>query len=131
MLATPAKIAGCEEIVLCTPPDKEGRVNPAILVAAKVAGVSRIIKAGGIQAIGTTAYDGNVRVTVVGKRLLILGVDAGDVSSVELFDVNGQKVKSDTHISESGIDVSSLPGGVYVAVVCSGGHYSYHKIALR
>ena len=56
MLATPAKIAGCEEIVLCTPPDKEGRVNPAILVAAKVAGVSRIIKAGGIQAIGAMAY---------------------------------------------------------------------------
>ena len=56
MLATPAKIAGCEEIVLCTPPDKEGRVNPAILVAAKVAGVSRIIKAGGIQAIGSMAY---------------------------------------------------------------------------
>ena len=56
MLATPAKIAGCEEIVLCTPPDKEGRVNPAILLAAKVAGVSRIIKAGGIQAIGAMAY---------------------------------------------------------------------------
>lgn len=56
MLATPAKIAGCEEIVLCTPPDKEGRVNPAILVAAKVAGASRIIKAGGIQAIGAMAY---------------------------------------------------------------------------
>ena len=56
MLATPAKIAGCEEIMLCTPPDKEGRVNPAILVAAKVAGVSRIIKAGGIQAIGAMAY---------------------------------------------------------------------------
>ena len=56
MLATPAKIAGCEEIVLCTPPDKEGRANPAILVAAKVAGVSRIIKAGGIQAIGAMAY---------------------------------------------------------------------------
>ena len=56
ILTTPAKIAGCEEIVLCTPPDKEGRVSPAILVAAKVAGVSRIIKAGGIQAIGAMAY---------------------------------------------------------------------------
>lgn len=56
MLATPAKIAGCKEIVLCTPPNKEGKVNPAILAAAKIAGVSRIYKAGGVQAIGAMAY---------------------------------------------------------------------------
>lgn len=56
MLATPAKIAGCKEIVLCTPPDKQGKVNPAILYAAKVAGVSKIFKAGGVQAIGAMAY---------------------------------------------------------------------------
>ena len=56
MLATPAKIAGCREIVLCTPPDRQGRVNPAILVAAQVAGVSRIFKIGGVQAIGAMAY---------------------------------------------------------------------------
>lgn len=56
MLATPAKIAGCREIVLCTPPNKEGKVNPAILVAARVAGVSKIFKAGGVQAIGAMAY---------------------------------------------------------------------------
>jgi len=56
MLATPAKIAGCREIVLCTPPDRQGRVNPAILVAARTAGVSKIFKAGGVQAIGAMAY---------------------------------------------------------------------------
>jgi histidinol dehydrogenase len=56
MLATPAKIAGCQEIVLCTPPNREGKVNPAILVAARVAGVSKIFKAGGVQAIGAMAY---------------------------------------------------------------------------
>ena len=56
MLATPAKIAGCKEIVLCTPPNREGKVNPAILVAAKTAGVSKIFKAGGVQAIGAMAY---------------------------------------------------------------------------
>ena len=56
MLATPAKIAGCSEIVLCTPPDRQGRVNPAILVAARVAGVSRIFKIGGVQAVGAMAY---------------------------------------------------------------------------
>ena len=56
MLATPAKIAGCREIVLCTPPNREGKVNPAILAAARIAGVSRIFKAGGVQAIGAMAY---------------------------------------------------------------------------
>ena len=56
MLATPAKIAGCKEIVLCTPPDRKGNVNPAILVAARVAGVSKIFKIGGVQAIGAMAY---------------------------------------------------------------------------
>ena len=56
MLATPAKIAGCKEIVLCTPPNREGKVNPAILVAARIAGVSKIFKAGGVQAIGAMAY---------------------------------------------------------------------------
>ena len=56
MLATPAKIAGCGEIVLCTPPNLEGKVNPAILMAARIAGVSKIFKAGGVQAIGAMAY---------------------------------------------------------------------------
>lgn len=56
MLATPARIAGCKEIVLCTPPGKDGKVHPAILVAARVAGVNRIFKAGGVQAIGAMAY---------------------------------------------------------------------------
>ncbi len=56
MLATPAKIAGCKEIILCTPPNKEGKVNPAILVAAKIAGVNKVFKAGGVQAIGAMAY---------------------------------------------------------------------------
>ena len=56
MLATPAKIAGCRDLVLCTPPNREGKLNPAILVAARIAGVSHIFKAGGVQAIGAMAY---------------------------------------------------------------------------
>ena len=56
MLAIPARIAGCKEIVLCTPPNREGKVHPAILYAACVAGVSKIFKAGGVQAIGAMAY---------------------------------------------------------------------------
>ena len=56
MLALPAKIAGCKEIVLCTPPGKNGKINPAILFAAQRVGVSRIFKLGGVQAIGAMAY---------------------------------------------------------------------------
>lgn len=56
MLAVPAKLAGCKEIVLCTPPDKEGKIHPAILYAAQVAGVSKIFKIGGVQAIGAMSY---------------------------------------------------------------------------
>lgn len=56
MLATPAQIAGCKEVVLCTPPDKAGKIHPAILYAAKLAGVNKIFKAGGVQAIGAMAY---------------------------------------------------------------------------
>lgn len=56
MLAVPARIAGCKEIVLCTPPSRDGKVHPAILFAAETAGVSKIFKAGGIQAIAAMAY---------------------------------------------------------------------------
>jgi histidinol dehydrogenase len=56
MLAIPARIAGCKEIVLCTPPSKDGSVPPAILYAAKVAGVTAIYKVGGAQAIAAMAY---------------------------------------------------------------------------
>lgn len=56
MLAIPAKIAGCRQIVLCTPPDRQGKINPAILYAARMAGVTEIYKAGGSQAIAAMAY---------------------------------------------------------------------------
>ena len=56
MLAVPAQIAGCRDIVLCTPPARNGKVHPAVLFAAKTAGVSHIYKIGGVQAIGAMAY---------------------------------------------------------------------------
>lgn len=56
MLAVPAQIAGCTEIVLCSPPSKNGKIHPAVLYAAKVAGVSKIFKIGGVQAIAAMAY---------------------------------------------------------------------------
>lgn len=56
MLAIPAQIAGCKEIVLCTPPNTEGNINPAILYAAKSVGCTKVFKLGGIQAIGAMTY---------------------------------------------------------------------------
>ena len=56
MLAIPAKIAGCSEIILCTPPDSNGEINPVILYTASLVGVTRIFKAGGAQAIAAMAY---------------------------------------------------------------------------
>jgi len=56
MLAIPAQIAGCTEIILCSPPDKNGTIHPAILYAAKISGITQIFKLGGVQAIGAMAY---------------------------------------------------------------------------
>ena len=56
MLGVPAKLAGCKEIVLCTPPNKEGNINPAILYTANLVGITKIYKVGGAQAIGAMAY---------------------------------------------------------------------------
>lgn len=56
MLGVPAKIAGCKEIILCTPTNKEGKINPAILYTASLVGVTKIFKVGGAQAIGAMAY---------------------------------------------------------------------------
>ncbi len=56
MLGIPAKLAGCQEVILCTPPSKDGKVNPAILFAASLSGIKRIFKVGGAQAIAAMAY---------------------------------------------------------------------------
>ena len=56
MLGIPASLAGCKEIILCSPPDAQGKLHPAILFAAKLVGVNRIFKAGGVQAIAAMAY---------------------------------------------------------------------------
>lgn len=66
MLATPARIAGCRDIILCTPPQRDGSVHPAILMAARTAGVQRVFKTGGVQAIGAMAY-GTASVPKVAK----------------------------------------------------------------
>jgi histidinol dehydrogenase len=56
MLGVPAKLAGCKEIILCTPPSKSGTIHPAILYTAKLSGINRVFKVGGVQAIGAMAY---------------------------------------------------------------------------
>ena len=56
MLAIPAKLAGCREVILCSPPDLSGKINPAILYAAKLTGVTKIFRVGGAQAIGAMAF---------------------------------------------------------------------------
>jgi histidinol dehydrogenase len=56
MLGIPAKLAGCKEIILCSPPNKEGKLHPAILHAAQLAGITNVFKVGGVQAIGAMAY---------------------------------------------------------------------------
>ena len=56
MLAVPASLAGCKEIILCTPPGKDGSVHPAILFTAALCGITQVFKAGGVQAIGAMAY---------------------------------------------------------------------------
>lgn len=85
---------------------------------------------GNATAIGTT-YTGNIRLSVVGGRLFIHGVATNEISSVELFDINGKKMMHETHVNDNGIDISSLGGGVYVVAICNNGNYTYHKIAVR
>ncbi|WP_298781785.1 histidinol dehydrogenase [uncultured Polaribacter sp.] len=69
MLAIPAQIAGCKEIVLCSPPNKEGKIHPAILYAANLCGVTKIIKSGGIQAIAGFTFG----TTIIPKVYKIFG----------------------------------------------------------
>jgi len=56
MLGIPAKLAGCQQVILCSPPNKEGKLHPAILFAAKLVGIDKVYKIGGVQAIGAMAY---------------------------------------------------------------------------
>jgi histidinol dehydrogenase len=56
MLGVPAKLAGCQEVILCSPPNKEGKLHPAILYTARLVGIDKVFKIGGVQAIGAMAY---------------------------------------------------------------------------
>lgn len=75
MLAVPAQIAGCKEIILCSPPSKDGTINPAILFAANICGITKIYKVGGVQAIAAMAYG----TETIPKVFKILGPDRKSV----------------------------------------------------
>lgn len=107
MLGIPAKLAGCEEVVLCTPPGKEGQIHPAILYACKLVGIDRVFQVGGIQAIGGMAYGtetipkvhkifgpGNQYVTAAKQRANRIGVaidmPAGPSEVMVLADENAE-----------------------------------------
>lgn len=100
MLTVPAKVAGCPEIVLCTPPDKSGNVAPEILYAASVCGVNKIFMAGGAQAVAAMAY-GTKSVPKVDK---IFGPGNRYVT----------KAKQLVSLSEVGIDMPAGPSEVMV-----------------
>lgn len=66
MLGVPAQLAGCKEVILCSPPDKSGKINPAILFAAQLTGIKKIFKVGGAQAIAAMAF-GTITIPSVSK----------------------------------------------------------------
>lgn len=81
--------------------------------------------------IADVRYNGNIKVSVDGDMLRIKGVSSDQIRLVEIYDTNGQKLIHETHVSESGIRISTLTNGVYVVIVNSNGEYTYHKIAVR
>lgn len=81
--------------------------------------------------IANVNYNGGVKVYVEDGMLRVKGIAASDINLVEVYDINGQKLISRSHVSESGISVSTLIGGVYVVIVNGKGEYTYHKIVVQ
>ncbi len=124
MLAVPARIAGCREIILCTPPGEDGKIHPAILMAAKMSGITRIFKVGGAQAIAAMAYGtesipavykifgpGNQYVTaakqIVARNLVAIDMPAGPSEVEVIADDNANPLFVATDLlsqAEHGID---------------------------
>ena len=104
MLAAPARIAGCKEIILCTPPDRQGNINPAILYAAHLCGVRHIFKAGGSQAIAAMTF-GTESIPKVDK----------------IFGPGNQYVMAAKQMATlHGIAIDMPAGPSEVAVICDG-----------
>lgn len=102
MLGVPAQLAGCKEIVLCSPPSKDGTLHPAIIYAAQLAGINKIFKIGGVQAIGAMAY-GTAAVPAVYK---IFGPGNQYVTAAKQL------------VNQSGISID-MPAGPSEVLVCA------------
>lgn len=113
MLAIPAKIAGCKEIILCSPPDKQGNIHPAILYAAKLCGVTRVFRLGGAQAIAAMAY-GTQQIPAVIK---IFGPGNRFVTQAKM------------KLQQQGIAID-LPAGPSEVLVCADEHADPSYVAI-
>ena len=112
MLALPAKIAGCNEIILCSPPEKDGSLNPAIVYAAGIAGISKIFKLGGAQAIAAMAY-GTETIPAVNK---IFGPGNQYVTSAkQMVSRNGVAIDLPAGPSEVAVLAGESSNPVFVA----------------
>jgi len=129
MLAIPARIAGCQEIILCTPPDQNGNINPAILFAAQLTGVTRICKIGGAQAIGALAY-GTESIPQVNK---IFGPGNQYVTKAKQL-VNQEGVAIDLPAGPSEVlvwaDETSVPAFVAADLLAQAEHGSDSQVIL-
>ncbi|MET0634398.1 MAG: histidinol dehydrogenase [Chitinophagaceae bacterium] len=111
MLAVPARIAGCNEIILCTPPQKNGRVHPAVLFAASVAGISKVYRIGGAQAIAAMAY-GTASVPAVYK---IFGPGNQYVNCAKIMVQSGVAIDMPAGPSEVCVLADETASAAYVA----------------
>ena len=121
MLGVPAQIAGCKEMVLCTPPDKDGQIHPAILYAASLVGVKEVYKAGGAQAIGAMAY-GTTSIAKVDK---IFGPGNQYVTAAkQLVQLNGMAIDMPAGPSEVCIiaDETAVPDFVAADLLAQAEH---------
>ncbi|MES2647998.1 MAG: histidinol dehydrogenase [Bacteroidota bacterium] len=129
MLAIPAKIAGCKEIILCTPPQKDGSVHPAILFAAKITGVNKITKVGGAQAIAALCYG----TTSVSKVFKIFGPGNQYVTAAkQLVQQEGVAIDMPAGPSEVCVlaDETSKPGFVAADLLSQAEHGADSQVLL-
>ena len=112
MLGIPAKLAGCKEIVLCSPPGKDGKLHPAILFAAQTVGVTKIFKAGGVQAIAAMAYG---TATVPRVYMIFVPVNQYVTCAKQLVQKDGVAIDMPAGPSEVAVYADETANPVFIA----------------